>query len=99
MARAQQIAKIEQLQTKAIEELGMDPDVLMEEYGPHQLVPHVAGPDEDPEAEDFPEPQPYVREVQEKRLRTAERGLKSLGKVNPLCLLYTSDAADDCSIV
>ncbi len=86
VARAQQIAKIEQLQTKAIEELGMDPDVLMEEYGPHQLVPHVAGPDEDPEAEDFPEPQPYVRELQEKRLRTAERGLKSLGKVNPLAL-------------
>ena len=86
VARAQQIAKIEQLQTKAIEELGMDPDVLMEEYGPHQLVPHVAGPDEDPEADDFPEPQPYVRELQEKRLRTAERGLKSLGKVNPLAL-------------
>ncbi|MDN5717765.1 MAG: chromosome segregation protein SMC, partial [Janibacter sp.] len=86
VARAQQIARIEQLQGKAIEELGVDPDVLMEEYGPHQLVPHVAGPDEDPEAEDFPQPQPYVREVQEKRLRTAERGLKALGKVNPLAL-------------
>lgn len=86
VARAQQIAKIEQLQTKAIEELGVDPDALMEEFGPHQLVPHVAGPDEDPESEDFPEPQPYVRAVQEKRLRAAERGLKSLGKVNPLAL-------------
>ena len=86
VARAQQIAKIEQLQTKAVEELGVDPDVLMEEFGPHQLVPHVAGPDEDPEAEDFPEPQPYVREVQEKRLKAAERGLRSLGKVNPLAL-------------
>ncbi|MGO4131043.1 chromosome segregation protein SMC [Janibacter hoylei] len=86
VARAQQIARIEQLQAKAIEELGVDPDVLMEEFGPHQLVPHVAGPDEDPESEDFPQPQPYVREVQEKRLRTAERGLKALGKVNPLAL-------------
>ncbi|WP_338751277.1 chromosome segregation protein SMC [Janibacter alittae] len=86
VARAQQIARIEQLQTRAVEELGVDPDVLMEEFGPHQLVPHVAGPDEDPESEDFPQPQPYERAVQEKRLRTAERGLKSLGKVNPLAL-------------
>ncbi|NYG38674.1 chromosome segregation protein SMC, partial [Janibacter alkaliphilus] len=86
VARAQQTARIEQLQTKAIEELGVDPDTLMEEYGPHQAVPHVAGPDEDPESEDFPEPAPYVREIQEKRLRTAERGLKALGKVNPLAL-------------
>ncbi len=86
VARAQQIAKIEQLQARAVEELGIDPDVLMAEYGPHQLVPHVAGPDEDPQSEDFPQPQPYDRAVQEKRLRTAERGLKALGKVNPLAL-------------
>ncbi|WP_435203436.1 chromosome segregation protein SMC [Janibacter sp. GS2] len=86
VARAQQVAKIEQLQTKAIEELGVDPEVLMDEFGPHQLVPHVVGPDEDPQSEDVPEPQPYDRAVQEKRLRTAERGLKSLGKVNPLAL-------------
>ncbi|WP_277454951.1 chromosome segregation protein SMC [Janibacter sp. DB-40] len=86
VARAQQVARIEQLQTRAVEELGVDPDVLMEEFGPHQLVPHVPGPDEDPESADFPPPQPYERAVQEKRLRAAERGLKSLGKVNPLAL-------------
>ena len=86
VARAQKVARIEQLQTRAIEELGVDPEVLMEEYGPHQLVPHVPGPDEDPESEEIPEPQPYVRAAQEKRLRAAERGLKSLGKVNPLAL-------------
>ncbi|NYF97207.1 chromosome segregation protein SMC [Janibacter cremeus] len=86
VARAQQVARIEQLQTRAVEELGVDPDVLMEEFGPHQLVPHVAGPDEDPQSQDFPQPQPYERAVQEKRLRTAERGLKALGKVNPLAL-------------
>ena len=86
VARAQQIARIETLQTRAVEELGVDPEVLMEELGPHQLVPHVAGPDEDPEAEDFPEPKPYVRAEQEKRLKKAERGLRALGKVNPLAL-------------
>ena len=58
----------------------------MEEFGPHQLVPHIAGPDEQGEDAEIPEPTPYVREVQEKRLRAAERGLRSLGKVNPLAL-------------
>ena len=84
MARARQLARIEQLQTKAVEELGVDPDVLAEEFGPHQPVPHIPGPDDDPAA--TPEPAPYVREEQEKRLRRAERALTSLGKVNPLAL-------------
>ncbi len=56
----------------------------MEDFGPHQLVPHVPGPDDDPDA--LPEPAPYVREVQEKRLRKAERALSALGRVNPLAL-------------
>ncbi len=84
MARARQLARIEQLQAKAVEELGVDPDVLVEEFGPHQPVPHVAGPDDDPG--ETPEPAAYVREEQEKRLRRAERALSSLGKVNPLAL-------------
>jgi chromosome segregation protein len=44
----------------------------------------VPGPDDDPDA--LPEPAPYVREVQEKRLRKAERALNALGRVNPLAL-------------
>ena len=86
VARAQQTAKIEQLQQRAIEELGIDPEVLVEEYGPHQGVPYVPGPDEQGDDFEMPEPRPYVREEQEKRLRTAERGLKALGRVNPLAL-------------
>jgi chromosome segregation protein len=84
MARARQLARIEQLQARAVEELGVDPEVLVEEFGPHRMVPHVAGPDDDPG--EVPEPAPYEREVQEKRLRRAERALSSLGKVNPLAL-------------
>ncbi|MEO7071248.1 MAG: AAA family ATPase, partial [Nostocoides sp.] len=53
------------------------------EYGPHQLVPFVAGPDD---ADAVPEPTAYVRDEQEKRLRKAERGLSALGRVNPLAL-------------
>ncbi|MEO7422369.1 MAG: chromosome segregation protein SMC, partial [Ornithinibacter sp.] len=82
MARARQVARIEQLQAKAVEELGIDPEVLVEEFGPHQLVPHIGAPD-DAGAE---APEPYVRDVQEKRLRKAERALASLGRVNPLAL-------------
>lgn len=43
VARAQQVLRLEQLQARATEELGMDPDVLMEEFGPHQMVPVYEG--------------------------------------------------------
>jgi chromosome segregation protein len=39
-----------------------------------------------PDPETAPEPRPYVREEQEKRLRKAERALSLLGRVNPLAL-------------
>lgn len=84
VARTQQRLRIEALQAKAVEELGIDPEALMEDFGPHQLVPFVAGPDDDPDT--VPEPAPFVRDVQEKRLRKAERSLSALGRVNPLAL-------------
>lgn len=83
VARARQVARIEQLQARAIEELGIEPDILMEDYGPHQPIPFIAGPGHDGEV---PDPAPFVREEQEKRLRRAERGLSALGRVNPLAL-------------
>jgi chromosome segregation protein len=85
VARTQQRLRIEAMQAKAVEELGIDPEVLMEDFGPHQPVPQVKGPDED-DSEETPGSAPYVREVQEKRLRKAERGLSALGRVNPLAL-------------
>ncbi|MCK0111308.1 chromosome segregation protein SMC [Ornithinimicrobium sp. F0845] len=84
VARAEQRLRIEALQTRAVEELGIDPDALVEEFGPHQLIPAVPGPDDDPD--DLPDPTPFVREAQDKRLRSAERKLSALGKVNPLAL-------------
>jgi len=39
-----------------------------------------------PDGEEPPEPTPFVREEQVKRLRSAERALSMLGKVNPLAL-------------
>ncbi|MDO5740339.1 MAG: chromosome segregation protein SMC [Ornithinimicrobium sp.] len=86
IARAEQRLRIEALQIRSIEELGTDPEVLVQEYGPHQLIPHVPGPQEDVDDADFPQPAPFVREVQDKRLRAAERQLAQLGRVNPLAL-------------
>ena len=44
----------------------------------------MPGPDDDPD--NLPEPVAFVRDVQEKRLRSAERKLNQLGRVNPLAL-------------
>jgi chromosome segregation protein len=85
VARTQQRLRIEALQTKAVEELGISPEALVEEFGPHQLVPSVPDPGADPDAP-VADPTPYVRETQEKRLRQAERKLAALGRINPLAL-------------
>ena len=81
MARAQQRMRIEQLEERALEDLGLAADALVAEYGPDQPVP--VGSDDPDEA---PAPVPFVREEQQKRLRAAERALSMLGRVNPLAL-------------
>jgi chromosome segregation protein len=90
MARTQQRMRIEQLEERALEELGLDVDVLVADYGPDRLVPPVLTPEQLAELEAgqaaAPEPVPFVREEQQKRLRSAERALSMLGKVNPLAL-------------
>ncbi|MFN3867287.1 MAG: chromosome segregation protein SMC, partial [Demequina sp.] len=83
VAKAQLKVRLEQLEQRAVDELGVDPAKLVEEYGPHLPVP-VAGAEQGEDGE--PRTQPYVREAQEKRLRTAERAMKQLGQVNPLAL-------------
>ncbi|MCG7207056.1 AAA family ATPase [Streptomyces arenae] len=87
---AEKRLRIEQLETKALEELGVEPAGLMAEYGPHQLVP----PSPPAEGEMLPEdpehprnqPKPFHRAEQERRLKAAERAYQQLGKVNPLAL-------------
>ncbi len=88
MARTQQRVRIETIEAKAIDELGIDPTALIEEFGPHLMVPPSPRAEGEEVAPDAPEPQPtpYVREQQEKRLRSAERALALLGRVNPLAL-------------
>src|SRR6185436_14840095 len=61
MARTQQRMRIEQLEERALEELGLDEDSLVAEYGPDNLVPFSG---EVPDGEPEPEPTPYDREEQ-----------------------------------
>ena len=86
VARAQQRLRIEQLQQRAVDELGTDPETLVEEFGPHLMVPPSPPAPGDPEPPTPPEPVPFVRDDQLKRLRRAERALSALGRVNPLAL-------------
>jgi len=83
MARTQQRMRIEQLEERALEELGLDAEGLVADYGPETLVPFFG---EVADGDEVPEPAPFVREEQQKRLRAAERALTMLGKVNPLAL-------------
>lgn len=88
LVRIEHRMRIEQLAERSLSELGLEAEQLVAEYGPDQLVPVITstdgaalGPDDE-----VPDPVPYVREEQTKRLRRAERGLLALGRVNPLAL-------------
>jgi chromosome segregation protein len=88
MARAELRLRIETLEARSLEELGLEIETLVSEYGPDQLVPPVLEEtDESEDAEsEAPQPVPYDRDEQTKRLRAAERSMAMLGKVNPLAL-------------
>jgi chromosome segregation protein len=84
IARAEQRLRLEQLETKAVEELGIDVNTLLNEYGPSNDVPTFY---ENDQGEFIPgDLIPYRRDQQEKRLAQAERSLVLLGKINPLAL-------------
>ena len=84
IARAEQRLRIEQLEIKAVEELGIDVQTLISEYGPDNDVPTFY---ENEQGEFVPgDLIPYRRDQQEKRLAQAERSLTLLGKINPLAL-------------
>ena len=99
VARAEQRMRLEALAERAMSELGLELDPLVEEYGPHMLVPELIE-DADTASDSAVDRdavhasvdgtghlgRPYVRSEQEKRLAKASRDLARLGKVNPLAL-------------
>ncbi|SDR99981.1 chromosome segregation protein SMC [Microlunatus soli] len=92
MARAERRMRIETLAEKAMNEIGVEAETLMQDFGPEVPVPVLVDADgnaldlENMPEEERPEPVPYVRDEQAKRLRKAERALTQLGKINPLAL-------------
>ena len=84
IARAEQRMRIEALESKAVEELGIDVATLVSEYGPDKDVPTFI----ETESGEIvaTEMVPYRRDQQEKRLAATERSLTLLGKINPLAL-------------
>ena len=96
LARTQQRLRIEALELRSIEELGVTADQLVAEFGPDQPVPVPAAESADKWAalrapvdeagREIVAGKPFVREEQEKRLKRAEKDLSALGRVNPLAL-------------
>ncbi|MHA6800861.1 chromosome segregation protein SMC [Bounagaea algeriensis] len=93
VVRAEQRMRIEQLETKVVEEFGVALDDLAAEYGPDVPVPPSAAEMAEYEAakergDQVSEPPsvPYDRAEQERRANRAEKDLQQLGKVNPLAL-------------
>jgi len=84
IARAEQRLRIEQIEARALEEFGVDGEILVAEFGPDKdVVTFIEGENgELLQGESIP----YIREQQEKRLASAERSLTLLGKINPLAL-------------
>jgi chromosome segregation protein len=91
--RAEQRLRVEGFQRRAVDEFGVEPQALLAEYGPDQLVPPSSlETAEYEQARDrgeevvAPQPGPFHRPSQEKRAGRAERDLALLGRVNPLAL-------------
>nr|WP_202524127.1 chromosome segregation protein SMC [Kitasatospora sp. SID7827] len=95
--RAEKRMRIEQLESRALEEFGIAAAELLAGYGPDQPVPPPPPADgAEPAAEDAGDggdggdagdgARPYVRAEVERRLKAAERAHQQLGKVNPLAL-------------
>ncbi len=78
MARAEHRLRLAQLSDHALEEFGVETDVLVAEYGPQAPVPVVS--------DEAALPSRYDRAEAERRAADAQRQLDRLGKVNPLAL-------------
>ena len=78
--------RVEDVQRRALEELSLEPDQLLEEFGPQAMVPVLPLDSDKVEEAAGAEPSAYVRAEQERALAKAQRELEKLGRVNPLAL-------------
>ena len=78
--------RVEDLQRRSLEELSLEPEQLIAEFGPEVMVPVLPLDPDDVEKAEAAEPRAYVRAEQERALATAQKDLEKLGRVNPLAL-------------
>ena len=86
IAAEQTRLRVEDLQRRALEELSLEPEQLLAEFGPETLVPMLPLDPDDVEKAAAAEPSEYVRAEQERALAKAQKDLEKLGRVNPLAL-------------
>ena len=86
IAAEQTRLRVEDLQRRALEELSLEPEQLLAEFGPDTLVPMLPLDPDQVEKAAATEPSAYVRAEQERALAKALKDLEKLGRVNPLAL-------------
>ena len=86
IAAEQTRLRVEDLQRRALEELSLEPEQLLAEFGPQMLVPMLPLDPDQVEKAAAAEPSAYVRAEQERTLAKALKDLEKLGRVNPLAL-------------
>ena len=86
IAAEQTRLRVEDLQRRALEELSLEPEQLLAEFGPETLVPMLPLDPDQVEKAAGTEPSAYVRAEQERALAKAQKDLEKLGRVNPLAL-------------
>ena len=86
IAAEQTRLRVEDLQRRALEELSLEPEQLLAEFGPQMLVPMLPLDPDQVDKAAAAEPSAYVRAEQERALAKALKDLEKLGRVNPLAL-------------
>lgn len=86
IAAEQTRLRVEDLQRRALEELSLEPEQLLAEFGPQMLVPMLPLDPDQVDKAAAAEPSAYVRAEQERALAKAQKDLEKLGRVNPLAL-------------
>ena len=86
IAAEQTRLRVEDLQRRSLEELSLEPEQLLAEFGPQMLVPMLPLDPDQVDKAAAAEPSAYVRAEQERALAKAQKDLEKLGRVNPLAL-------------
>ena len=86
IAAEQTRLRVEDLERRSLEELSLEPEQLIAEFGPETMVPMLPLDPDQIEKAEAAEPSAYVRAEQERALAKAQKDLEKLGRVNPLAL-------------